>query len=88
MAHAKPEDLKDLALLLEQLRGIETLREKSPGCFYRKGKSVLHFHTQKGRRYAHVFDGKDWREIDLPVPQNLKTQAQNFKKISVLIHSA
>lgn len=82
MAHAKADDLKDIAPLLDQLRGIETLKEKSLGCFYRKGKGVLHFHLQKGRRFAHLFDGKKWREVDIAA--NLSDRKQNsiFKSIS------
>lgn len=85
MAHAKAVDLKDITVLLGQLRSIDSLKEKSFGCFYFKNKGILHFHIQAGRRYAHVSDGKRWHEIDLPQKISLKAQKQALKKIRTLL---
>lgn len=85
MAHAKPTDLKDLGVLLADLRGIATLKEKSVGCFYLKGKSVLHFHVQKGRRFAHVFTGEKWCEVDLEENISDGKQVSVFKSIVRLL---
>lgn len=84
MAHAKREDLADLGALLERIRGIESLKEKSFGCFYRKGKGVLHFHMQKGRRFAHVSDGKKWFEVDLPGA----ARVADFSRIAKILSSS
>ena len=81
MGHCKPSDLKDVGNLLESLRTISQLKEKSIGCFYLKGKGVLHFHIKDGRRFAHVWSGSSWNEVDLPSrPTELK-QTQLFKKL-------
>ncbi len=44
MKHAGPKALDRLEPLLRQVRALEGLKEKSRGCFYLGGKSVLHFH--------------------------------------------
>lgn len=85
MAHATAEDLKDLETLLENIRALEDLKEKSLGCFYFKGKGILHFHTKQGRRYAHVSDGKQWREVDLPSKISSLAQKKAFAIIRNLL---
>lgn len=85
MAHAKREDLLDIAPLLADLRAIENLKEKSLGCFYLKGKGVLHFHTKDDRRYAHVWTGKTWVEVDLERKLPAKQQKKLFADISKLL---
>jgi hypothetical protein len=82
MAHAKKEDLREFQTLLSELRSISALREKSHGCFYNKSKSVLHFHIKGPRLYAHVFDGKEWQEVDLVAPMSDREQKQTAKKIA------
>jgi hypothetical protein len=81
MAHAKVTDLVDIGELLNKLRELP-LKEKSPGCFYSKGKGILHFHVKGDRRYGHVFDGENWVEIDIAPNLTLKKQIEIFKKIS------
>lgn len=85
MAHAKADDLKDLKPLLGDIRTLHELKEKSLGCFYLKGKGVLHFHIKQGRRYAHVFDGKKWHEIDLPNPISQVARKRAFSQIQKLL---
>lgn len=81
MAHAKQSDLTDLDLLLKKLRSIEGLKEKSFGCFYLKGKGILHFHMKQEKRFAHVFDGQTWQEVDLAAKISVKDQKTIFAKI-------
>jgi hypothetical protein len=52
--HAGPDALKLLASLLCELREIPELKERSPGIFYRKSKSFLHFHEDPSGLYADV----------------------------------
>ncbi len=85
MAHAKPEHLKDLNILLSDIRKNSFLKEKSLGCFYFKSKSVLHFHIKAERLYAHVYDGQDWVEVDLKVPLAANEQKRLGKDILELI---
>ena len=81
MAHAKPDDLKDLKQLLAELRSNKTMKEKSFGCFYLKGKGVLHFHMKKDRRYAHIYNGKEWIELDISSGPSIAAQKTIAKKI-------
>lgn len=81
MAHAKAEDLEDLKNLLSELRLIHPLKEKSLGCFYLKGKGVLHFHIKEERRYAHVFDGDSWHEIDIKTKPSKILQSKILKQL-------
>jgi hypothetical protein len=85
MAHAKASDLADILPLIEKIRTVGALKEKSLGCFYFKSKGVLHFHVQKGRRFAHVFDGQNWQEVDIKSEPSLKIQARFFDVISKLL---
>lgn len=72
-------------MLLSEIRSIEVLKEKSIGCFYLKGKGVLHFHIQKGRRFAHVFNGKEWSEVDLAEGLSAAKQKDFFRSIRKLV---
>jgi hypothetical protein len=81
VAHCRKEDLADLDRLIESIRGIDGLSEKSFGCFYLKGKGVLHFHRVKERRFIHLWNGRDWKEIDLSDQPSTRTQSSYFKKI-------
>jgi hypothetical protein len=52
--HARPEDLEPLTGLLEDLRRIEGLQERSPGTFYRGSKGFLHFHADPAGMFADL----------------------------------
>lgn len=65
MAHTKQKDLDDLALELEQIRGLQGLTEKGTGIFYRGSNAFLHFHDKDGKRWAHVKQGKAWVELKI-----------------------
>jgi len=54
MRHARPEDLDRLEPLLEKLRRIEGLKEKSRGTFYRGLRAFLHFHEHEGGFFADL----------------------------------
>ncbi len=81
MAHAKPEHLKGFDILLGEIRKSTLLKEKSFGCFYLKAKGVLHFHIKGERLFAHVYDGKDWFEIDLKPGLTAIKQKAFYKSI-------
>lgn len=84
-AHAKPEHLKNLHSLLTELRKLSALKEKTLGCFYRKSKSVLHFHIKATRLYAHVYDGKIWHEVDIEQTLSVTKQKQLSKAILTIL---
>jgi N-acetylglutamate synthase-like GNAT family acetyltransferase len=54
MRHARPEDLDRLEPLLEKLRRLDGLKEKSRGLFYRGARAFLHFHEHEGGFFADV----------------------------------
>jgi hypothetical protein len=54
MHHATPEDLKKIATLLDELRLVPGLVERSPGSFYRRSQGFLHFHDDPTGMYADV----------------------------------
>lgn len=70
MKHAKLEDLVTIGNILEQIRSIEGLTEKTPGHFYFRGRNVLHFHTDSGEIYADICDERlritDLTKYELP----------------------
>jgi hypothetical protein len=52
--HARPEALDQLADLLDDLRSVPELVEKSRGVFYRRSKAFLHFHEDPSGLHADV----------------------------------
>jgi hypothetical protein len=52
--HARDEDLDRIEPLLEQLRAIDGLTEKSRGVFYRRSRACLHFHADGDDTFADV----------------------------------
>ncbi|WP_028227888.1 hypothetical protein [Paraburkholderia ferrariae] len=54
MKHAGPDALKQLESLLDRLRELPGLSERSTGIFYRKSKPFLHFHEDPTGLYADV----------------------------------
>jgi hypothetical protein len=54
LRHATPAALDRLEELLSALRGIETLREKKRGTFYRGASAFLHFHEDPAGLFADV----------------------------------
>lgn len=54
MKHASAQTLTALEPLLIKLRELPTLKEKSTGCFYRRGKAFLHFHEDPAGLFADV----------------------------------
>jgi hypothetical protein len=54
MRHARPEDLDRLEPLLEKLRRLDGMKEKSRGLFYRGSRAFLHFHEHEGGFFADI----------------------------------
>lgn len=64
MRHATPGALDALEELLEQLRALPQLREKSRGVFYRKSRAFLHFHEDPAGMFADVrLDGSAFSRL-------------------------
>ncbi|HUC13202.1 MAG TPA: hypothetical protein VMS00_02000 [Acidimicrobiales bacterium] len=54
MKHAGAEALEELNGLVTQLRELDWLRETTPGHFYCKSRSIVHFHEDPTGLYADV----------------------------------
>ena len=65
MKHAGADALDALEPVLEQLRAIGGLKEKSRGSFYRKSKGFLHFHEDPAGFFADLKKGDAF--VRLPV---------------------
>ena len=50
--HATPDDLEQVHALLERLRAVPGLVERTPGTFYRRSRAFLHFHHDPSGMYA------------------------------------
>jgi hypothetical protein len=59
MKHAGTAALDRLEPLLQALRAIETLKERSRGVFYFKSKAFLHFHEDPAGLFADVRPRQD-----------------------------
>ncbi len=54
MRHAGPKALDELEPVLEALRLLPGLTEKTRGVFYRNGKAFLHFHEDPDGLFADL----------------------------------
>ncbi len=52
MRHATPDDLEQVHALLQQLRAVPGLVERTPGTFYRRSRAFFHFHHDPSGMYA------------------------------------
>jgi hypothetical protein len=63
MKHAGPAALDRLEPLLEKLRRLSALKEKSRGIFYRAGRAFLHFHEHGPEFYADLRTGAEFERF-------------------------
>ena len=64
MKHATPQSLDRIDRLLEKLRKLSALKEKSLGVFYFKSRAFLHFHEDDAILYADVrLRGADFKRF-------------------------
>ena len=54
MKHAGSEARGRISGLLESLRALPALKEKSPGCFYVGSKAFVHFHEDGDDVFADI----------------------------------
>lgn len=79
MRHITAERLDELEGLLEALRGIESLREKKRGVFYRKSRAFLHFHEDPAGLFADVrLDASDFDR------RRVSTQAERSSLLAAI----
>jgi hypothetical protein len=61
--HARSEALDELEPLLEELRRMPGLVEKSRGVFYRRSRAFLHFHEDATGLHADVRVTDDFERV-------------------------
>ncbi len=59
MRHAGPASLAGLTDVLERIRVLPGLTERSPGVFHRRSRAFLHFHEDPTGLFADVRPGPD-----------------------------
>ncbi len=82
MGHARSEDLVDVADVLDAIRALPRVSERSPGVFYIGRAPFLHFHTRGGERWADAKAGRDWGpEVPLPFGAGRATKAAFLEEV-------
>jgi hypothetical protein len=69
MRHARSETLDGIEPLLEELRSIPALVEKSRGVFYRRSRAFLHFHEDPSGLHADVRLDQDFERLRVETGQ-------------------
>ncbi len=87
MAHTKAAQLLDLEHEFAVLRSLPGLKEKSPGIFYFRSTSFLHFHDKEGKRWADVKVGGSWQSVDVDFGASGAARAR-FLKAAKAAHAA
>ncbi len=80
MRHAGAEALDGLEPLLQELRQVDGLVERSRGVFYRRSRAFLHFHEDGRGLYADVRVGEEFER--LPV-----TSDDERRQLAALVRS-
>jgi hypothetical protein len=76
MRHATSADLERIDALLESLRSLSGLVEKSPGVFYRRSRAFVHFHADPAGLFA---DARLRADDDDFVRLRVTTQAEQAR---------
>ena len=69
MKHATIETLARLDSLLQDIRKIPGLTERSPGVFYRRSSAFLHFHDDPAGIFADLKSGESWERLPVNSPR-------------------
>jgi hypothetical protein len=73
MKHASVETLRELVSLLEQLRSLPGLVERTPGSFYHRSTAFLHFHEDPAGLFADAkLDLKEFERHCVSTPAQQK----------------
>ena len=67
--HASAADLAAIQPLLESLRALPKLKERSPGACYYRSRVFLHFHAHEGHLFADMrLAAPDFQRLPLTGP--------------------
>ena len=78
MRHVTAAGLDKLEDVLSELRGVDGLKEKSRGVFYRGSRAFLHFHEDPSGLYADVRLDADFERM------RVTTKAERKRLLSVV----
>ena len=72
MKHAGAAALEQIEPLIDRLRALPGLKEKSRGVFYLKSRAFLHFHEDPQGIFADLrtADGKDFDRFKVDAPKS------------------
>ena len=79
MRHARATALDELEPLLERLRPLPGLVEKTRGVFYRRSKAFLHFHEDPTGLYADVRLGDDFQRLRVQTPEEREALLERIR---------
>src|SRR5689334_9264123 len=80
MRHARPNDLKSIASLLDDLRKLPGLKERTLGSFYRGPKGFLHFHEDAGNLFADLKIGDAFERFPATTISDRKALLANARR--------
>jgi hypothetical protein len=80
MKHAGAAALDRLEPLLEKLRRLSALKEKSRGIFYRGGRAFLHFHEHGEEFYADLRTGAEFERFPATSPREREALLRRVDK--------
>jgi len=81
MRHASAQTLARIETLLEQLRVLPGLKEKSRGVFYRGGAAWLHFHEDQAGIFADLRTSPEWERLPATTPAQCSLLVRRIKRI-------
>jgi hypothetical protein len=78
MKHAGTPALGQLSTLLDSLRRLGSLTERSPGTFYLRSRAVLHFHEDPLGLFADMRTAGDWERLPVNTLQERNVLLQRL----------
>ena len=82
MKHAGGEALDKLEPMLQELRAVSGLTERSRGVFYKKSKAFLHFHEDPSGLHADVRPGKQFERYRIETADERQALVNLVRSIS------
>lgn len=81
--HAGPAALDELEPLLESLRALPGLVERTRGVFYRRSRAFLHFHEDPSGPHADVrLDGDDFERFRVQSPEERAALLERIRTVA------
>jgi hypothetical protein len=77
--HARAAALDELEPLLERLRTVPGLVEKTRGVFYERSRAFLHFHEDPTGMYADVRLGAEFERLRVETPDERDTLLEQIR---------